>query len=112
MKIPLCNISQLNRCLGVELELEGEGLSLLLIKDQEQIMAYKNRCPHTGIELNWLPDQFLDLEGKHIQCATHGARFRLNDGLCISGPCTGQSLDSVPLFTDADRVYLHYPDNN
>jgi len=112
MKIPLCNISQLNRCLGLELELEGEPLSLLLLRDQGEIRAYKNRCPHTGIELNWLPDQFLDREGEYIQCATHGALFRLNDGLCISGPCVGQSLDSLPLSTDANRVYLHYPDGS
>lgn len=110
MKIPLCDTSQLNTSRGIELELQNETLSLFLVKDKDHIRAYKNQCPHTGIELNWLPDQFLDRDGDYIQCATHGARFRLEDGLCISGPCAGQGLIPLVLSIDANQIYLDYPD--
>ncbi len=39
--------------------------------------------------LNWTPDRFLDLERKQIICATHGAVFCIDDGLCVGGPCKG-----------------------
>ncbi len=39
--------------------------------------------------LNWTPDRFLDLERKQIICATRGAVFRIDDGLCVDGPCEG-----------------------
>jgi nitrite reductase/ring-hydroxylating ferredoxin subunit len=61
-----------------------------------RLYAYRNRCPHTGVELNWLPGQFLSIDGEHIQCATHGALFRIEDGLCVYGPCSGQSLQPLP----------------
>ncbi|MEE8263379.1 MAG: Rieske (2Fe-2S) protein, partial [Gammaproteobacteria bacterium] len=40
----------------------------------------------------WVPDQFLDETGNLLQCATHGALFRIEDGFCVAGPCTGASL--------------------
>ncbi len=58
--------------------------------------AYRNACPHLGIELEWEPDKFLDFEGVLIQCATHGALFVIESGECVSGPCLGQALQAVP----------------
>ncbi len=77
---------------GFTLPWQGRALDLLLVRRDDQIAAYVNSCPHTGASLDWIPDQFLDAEGEHIQCATHGALFRLQDGYCVSGPCAGQSL--------------------
>lgn len=58
--------------------------------------AYKNSCPHLGIELEWEEDKFLDFEGVLIQCATHGALFVIESGECVSGPCLGQFLEPLP----------------
>lgn len=68
---------------------------LFVVRRGEQIYAYHNRCPHTGVTLDWMPDQFLDITGKLIQCATHGALFRIEDGFCIHGPCVNRSLKAV-----------------
>ena len=87
---------------------EGEARSFLLHTpaDQQQIFivrkndllaAYFNRCPHTGVNLDWVPHQLLDNSGEFIQCATHGALFNIDDGLCIQGPCVNQSLETVPI---------------
>lgn len=59
--------------------------------------VYFNRYPYQGIELDWLPGKFPDSQTSHIQCATHGALFRIADGLCIAGPCVGQSLSPMPV---------------
>lgn len=60
------------------------------------IFVYANRCPHLGVELEWVADQFLDSEGALIQCATHGALFVIETGHCVAGPCNGQYLKTIP----------------
>lgn len=70
-----------------------------------EIFAYKNNCPHRGINLEWQPDQFLDAEGELIQCATHGALFRIETGECIAGPCAGDALVPVPIEHSPEGVY-------
>jgi len=37
----------------------------------------------------------LDPEDSFIQCALHGALFRLEDDYCLQGPCAGQSLKPI-----------------
>jgi len=55
---------------------EVDGREIVVVRTREGVFAYLNRCPHTGASLNWLPDQFLDREGRYIQCANHDALFR------------------------------------
>lgn len=68
----------------------------LAIRQDGKLHVYRNHCPHLGIPLEWMPDQFLDRDGHYIQCSTHGALFRIDNGLCISGPCQGESLETIP----------------
>jgi len=67
-----------------------------VIRRDGKLNIYRNRCPHLGVPLEWMPDQFLDRDGHYIQCSTHGALFRTDNGLCISGPCQGESLETIP----------------
>ncbi|MBI5042129.1 MAG: Rieske 2Fe-2S domain-containing protein [Gammaproteobacteria bacterium] len=68
---------------------------IFLVRRGTAVYAYVNHCPHTGSPLDWQPDQFLNLDRTLIQCATHLALFRIDDGHCVAGPCTGQSLTPV-----------------
>ncbi len=77
-----------------------------VINWQGQLLAYENHCPHTGVELNWQENSFLDYDNSCIQCSTHGAKFQISDGLCIWGPCNGQYLKKIPLKRVSNRVYL------
>ena len=61
------------------------------------LYAYANDCPHARGPLDWKPAQFLNKERTLIQCANHGARFRIADGKCVHGPCPGASLTRVPI---------------
>ncbi len=54
------------------------------------LYAYDNACPHLGTPLNFLPDRFLDRDGRHLLCATHGARFRIEDGNIVLLGGSGQ----------------------
>lgn len=72
--------------------LVGKTRILLVRTQQSGIHAYLNRCPHLGVPLNWDDDQFMDTEGRLLRCATHGALFEPDSGLCILGPCQGHHL--------------------
>lgn len=80
---------------------------IFAVKKSGRIYLYKNSCPHLGIELEWTDDQFLDSSDSLIQCSTHGALFMIEDGSCISGPCRGQSLQTINFhIADDGMVYL------
>ncbi len=68
---------------------------IVVVRHGGLVRAWRNRCPHTGAPLDWLPGQVLDPGGTYIQCALHGALFRIADGLCLRGPCVGESLSPV-----------------
>ena len=72
----------------------------------ERVFGYLNACPHTGGPLDWVPGRFLNAEGDLIQCSTHGALFRIEDGYCVWGPCAGASLTPVLLIRQGDGIYL------
>lgn len=63
----------------------------------QDLFAYKNSCPHARMPLDIKPGQFLDYDKKYLFCVNHGARFRIEDGLCVSGPCKGQYLRAVDI---------------
>ena len=45
---------------GASLGFEQHGIRLLVVRRAGQVYAYKNRCPHRGVPLEWQPNQFLD----------------------------------------------------
>ncbi len=86
-------------------ELPGtEGVPFFIVRKQGRVHAYRNRCPHTGAPLEWQPHQFLDMDNGFIQCAMHGALFRVATGLCVRGPCVNQSLQPLPVEVEDGRV--------
>lgn len=73
----------------------GEGtarLEVFLVRDGTAVRGYVNACPHAGTPLDTFAHRFLSQDGTRIVCTTHGARFRLEDGVCVAGPCLGQAL--------------------
>ena len=81
---------------------------LFVIRLHDRVYAYRNSCPHTGAPLNWQGDNFLSFDGSLIQCALHGALFRIEDGFCIRGPCARQRLKSLPVTVDSNMVLLQF----
>ena len=84
----------------------GSFTGLFAVRRGERVFVYVNACPHIGTSLNLLPDRFLDRGGTRIVCATHGAEFRVEDGMCMRGPCQGQALCSVPVRRAAGEVLV------
>lgn len=94
---------------GLTAHYGGRMHDVFVVRMQGEVYAYLNSCPHTGGPLDWVPDQFLSLDGQHIQCATHAALFRIQDGFCIAGPCSGQSLTRLPVIVTDGEIRLDDP---
>ena len=74
----------------------GGFTGLFAVRRGEAAYVYVNSCPHIGVSLNWRGDDFLTRDKAHIICATHGAEFQIDTGICFLGPCVGDELESVP----------------
>jgi nitrite reductase/ring-hydroxylating ferredoxin subunit len=81
---------------------------ILVINHAHKIIVYENRCPHAGTPLDWVPDQFLNESLSYLQCSTHGALFRIEDGFCIFGPCMGQSLKQIPHKVWNNQIMIYF----
>ncbi len=64
----------------------------VVVRRGAAVRGYVDRCPHAGTPLALIGDRFLTREGDRILCSTHGALFRLEDGVCVAGPCVGERL--------------------
>ena len=84
-------------------------LEALLINYQGALFAYRNRCPHVGITLDWVDNQFFSVDCRYLMCANHGAVFEPKTGECIWGPCAGLSLQSVSLEIEGEKIFAHCP---
>jgi nitrite reductase/ring-hydroxylating ferredoxin subunit len=91
---------------GMTVTHDGQLQDIFIVRQGRQVFGYLNSCPHTGGPLDWVPDQFLNLDRDYIQCATHAALFRFRDGECVAGPCKGDHLTVVPVCIEAGDVVL------
>lgn len=91
---------------GMEVEQDGQKHEIVVIRRDSAVFAYVNSCPHLGLSLNTFPDRFLDRTGRRLICSNHGALFRVEDGLCIFGPCHTRSLARVPIRVAEGMIVL------
>ena len=103
----LCALSDLDDPGSAVFPLPGnaDDRQLMVIRRGNEVFGYLNDCPHTGGPLDWVPGVFLDIDETYIQCATHDALFRIDDGQCVHGPCAGQHLEPVALECRDGWVY-------
>jgi nitrite reductase/ring-hydroxylating ferredoxin subunit len=85
----------------------GEGRDrreFVLVRRGGVLRAYVNSCPHQSTPLETFADKFLNEDGSLLVCSTHGARFRVEDGYCVSGPCQGKRLQPVAITIDDGSI--------
>jgi nitrite reductase/ring-hydroxylating ferredoxin subunit len=78
--------------------------ALVLLDGQRIARAYLNQCRHLPIPLDAASRDFL--RDGQLQCATHGARYRIEDGVCVAGPCRGSALLALPLIVQGTDLYV------
>lgn len=93
--------------LAVDAIVDGDAMPVVLHRHEDGgLRAWLNVCPHAGRRLDWAPGKFLVSKTGQLVCAVHGAGFARDSGLCVAGPCRGQSLQAVAVAVRDDRVLL------
>jgi nitrite reductase/ring-hydroxylating ferredoxin subunit len=87
-------------------------IDAFLVNDQGRFHAYVNRCRHMSTPLDFVREQFLSDDGRHLMCYTHGALYEFGTGVCVSGPCKGESLYRLPVRVDRGEVLVGCPEGD
>ena len=94
------------QALKFEFEREGETREGFVLRRGDELFAYHNRCPHWGVDLDMGEGKFYSELSERIFCSSHGAIFDIETGLCVLGPCVGDSLECFGLSLEAEDVAL------
>lgn len=81
-------------------------MHFFIVNKSGHFTAYINSCPHLKIPLEWQENDFICKDTDLLRCATHGALFLPESGLCVSGPCAGQRLKPVKIALKGEQIFL------
>jgi nitrite reductase/ring-hydroxylating ferredoxin subunit len=84
----------------------GEQREGFLLYHPQGLFAYRNRCPHWGVDLDLGDGRFYAPENDRVYCKNHGALFRVSDGYCEQGPCRGLALERFVVERDGDDALV------
>lgn len=82
---------------GFVLEIGGRRFHGFVVREGEAVRGYVDRCPHMSVPLARELDAYMSPLSRYIACGWHGALFRVEDGVCVGGPCVGRSLIAWPV---------------
>lgn len=99
----LCLLSDLEE--GKVIKAKEKRKHLLLTKYEGEVLCYENNCPHLGVPLDLDTGNFIASDKEHFECQSHGALFKINNGLCISGPCRSLSLNKIDIEIIEDKIF-------
>ena len=83
----------------------GDAATGFVVRYDGKPRAYLNRCAHVPIELDWAEGEFFESSGLYLMCATHGAIYVPDSGLCAGGPCKGGRLRPITVRELDGKIY-------
>lgn len=83
----------------------GDKATAFVVRHKGQARAYLNRCAHVPIELDWVEGEFFESSGLYLMCATHGAIYLPDTGVCAGGPCRGGRLRPIAVREEAGEIF-------
>jgi len=95
-----------------ETRVKGKLFQGFVVRKGGEYFAYQNLCRHLPISLDLGDNQLLTHDKAHLQCHMHGAVYKIDSGLCISGPCEGASLRPLELKEDGTRLVIRIPESS
>ena len=95
----ICSIVDVTEGMARGFTVAGQRQKVIVLRKNDQLHAYWDACPHYtgGTPMAWKSDAYLNGEGTHLACHSHGALFDIETGDCVLGPCLGQSLTRIDL---------------
>jgi nitrite reductase/ring-hydroxylating ferredoxin subunit len=88
----------------------GDDGTGFVVRYDNQVYGYLNRCAHVPIELDWNEGDFFESGGLYLMCSTHGAIYMPDTGHCAGGPCRGGRLRRITVLEKDNQVFW-FPDD-
>jgi nitrite reductase/ring-hydroxylating ferredoxin subunit len=85
---------------------DGKPIEGFLACFQGTLVAYENRCRHLPLSLDFHDGRFFSQDGQHFICQNHNAIYEPLTGLCVRGPCEGQSLKALKIEVTGGDIWL------
>lgn len=85
----------------------SEKIPAFAIRYNDVVRAFKNRCGHIAVTLDFKPGHFFTEEGDFLVCSTHGALYEPATGACQGGPCFGVGLEPLSVQECDGELYLN-----
>ena len=83
--------------------------SAVLARRDGRLYAYANICRHIPLTLDMGDGDVAAADRRHFLCHHHGARYRIEDGTCASGPCDGDALIRIEHEVVEGELFLVLP---
>jgi len=77
-----------------------------VIRHRGEVHGFINRCAHIQVELDWQEGHFFDDDQQYLICATHGALYQPDSGVCIAGPCKNGKLEKLAITEDGEDIFV------
>lgn len=84
-------------------------IDCFVVNHRGEFRAYVNSCRHMTTPLDFVRYRFFTEDGRHLVCATHGALYEPDTGLCVDGPCRGLSLHGLPVVVERGEIIVRCP---
>ncbi|MGE5516458.1 MAG: Rieske (2Fe-2S) protein [Bacteroidota bacterium] len=104
----LCSLSDLDAT-GAKGPLWAGDTTVFVVRQDGQVRAWVDSCPHALAPLEMEPDRFFDLTGSYVLCTLHGAHFDPITGACVMGPCKGRKLTPYPIRIHNGKIIADAP---
>ena len=86
-------------------EINTRQVGAFAVRFDGAVHGYLNQCAHVPMELDWQEGQFFESSGLYLICATHGAMYEPDSGLCVGGPCRGAALVKLRIEEREGKVF-------
>lgn len=104
---PIANERHITNSRATVVPAPGLEHRVVLIKHEDEIKAYENNCPHQDVPLDDAYKIDINPFEQTMKCSVHDAYFRIEDGVCIEGPCFREELIEVPIEIDKETGSIY-----
>lgn len=104
----VCELDQLaeGSCRRIDVLYQGESDSVLVLRYQGLVKAFRNLCVHMPRPLDGEDEQIFDPGTGHLRCSMHGIVYSPETGESLSDICRGKKLTSVRVVEYDAKLYL------
>jgi ketohexokinase len=104
---PIANVKHITSARATVVPAPGLKHKVVLIKHHDEIKAYENNCPHQDVPLDEAYKIDINPFEMTMKCSVHDAFFRIEDGVCIEGPCWRDELKTVAIEIDEQTGHIY-----